>query len=143
MGDRRNVVAGLVAAVATLGAVTACSAPPSALGGSTAQVTINGESTGGPHPVVCSQHGWAWTVETPDEEHGFSAAFRTEGPPSAQSVQITDLGGFTGSFWEDTVGNGRAGVANGRFRITGTARGAFTDNPTDAVEAIFEIDAHC
>ena len=41
--------------------------PPAALGGTTAKVTINGESTGDAHAVVCSQTGWMWNIKTPGE----------------------------------------------------------------------------
>ena len=43
----------LVAAAAVMLVVGAagCSSQPAALGGTTAKVTINGQGTGGPHPV--------------------------------------------------------------------------------------------
>ncbi|MGV0836412.1 lipoprotein LpqH [Mycolicibacterium thermoresistibile] len=147
MGNRRIVVGRrvvpVVALIAAVGVVAGCSQAPSALGGSTAEVTINGESTGGPHPVRCSQNGWAWTVQTPEQDNGFTAVFNTEGEIHAESVEINGLGDFTGSFWTDNVGRGRASVANGTFRVTGTAVGSYADNPTDTVDAEFAIEVDC
>lgn len=133
----------MVPVLAVLATVAGCSEPPSALGGSTAEVTINGESAGGPHPVTCSQNGWAWTVRTLGQGNGFTAVFNTESGIKAQSVEITGLGNFTGSFWTDPVGHGRASVANGNFRISGTAVGSYADNPTDTVDAEFSIEVNC
>ncbi|EHI10989.1 lipoprotein LpqH [Mycolicibacterium thermoresistibile] len=132
-----------LALLAAVGLAAGCSAAPSALGDSTAEVKINGEAAGGPYPVTCSQNGWAWTVQTQQQDTGFTAVFDTEPEMTAQSVEITGLNGFTGSFWAGTVGKGRAGVANGKFRISGTAVGSFADNPTDTVDAEFSIEARC
>lgn len=137
------MVVPVLAVLAMVGVIAGCSEPPSALGGSTAEVTINGESTGGPHPVTCSQDGWAWTVRTLQQDNGFTAVFNTDGGIRAQSVEITGLGDFTGSFWTDPVGHGRASVANGNFRISGTAVGSYADNPTDTVDAEFSIEVSC
>lgn len=146
MGNRRIEVGRTVvpvALIAVAGVLAGCSQPPSALGGSTAEITINGESTGGPRAVTCSQTGWAWTVQTPEEDNGFTAVFNTDEKITAQSVEINGLADFTGSFWVDNVGQGRASVADGNFRISGTAVGSYADNPTDTVDAEFSIEAHC
>ena len=65
------------AAVMLVAGAAGCSTPPAALGGTTAKVTINGESTGGPHAVLCKQSGWLWTIETPEDTKGFTANIGT------------------------------------------------------------------
>lgn len=120
-----------------------CATPPAALGTRTAQVLINGESTGIVHPVECSQSGWSWLIDSPGEKSGFNAAFQTGPSMAAQSVQIRDLDGFTGGFWLGTVGDGRVSVQNQKFTISGTAHGFFADNPTGDATATFEITTAC
>src|SRR5690554_5320776 len=101
--DNRLVAAAAMTAVAC---AAGCSSPPAALGGTTAKVTINGESTGGPHPVQCSQSGWAWMIETPDENEGkgFTVALDTGDEVTVQSVDFRDFSGFTGTFLRGNIG---------------------------------------
>ena len=136
----------LVATVAiTVAAVAAgCSVPPSALGGTTAKVTIDGKSTGDTHPVVCSQTGWMWNIKTPGDPTGLTAFLSTEGDEvTVQSVDFHDFGGFTGTFWQGRVGKGEVTGDGGTFTITGSADGSFKDNPSNAVTATFRIEANC
>lgn len=135
----------LLAAVAVALAVgaSACSSPPAALGGTTAKVTINGQSTGGAHPVVCSQSGWLWQIKSTDEAKGFTAALDTGEEVTVQSVDFRDFGGFTGTFFRDHVGEAEVTGTGGKFTITGSADGNFTDNPSNAVTATFRIEADC
>ncbi|MGV0850318.1 lipoprotein LpqH [Mycolicibacterium phlei] len=134
----------LVAAAAALLAVGAgCAAQPAALGGTTAKVTINGESTGGPHPVTCSQSGWLWTIQSLDENKGFTVDLDTGDGVVVQAVTFQDVGGFTGNFWRDNIGEAEVDTDNGTFTISGSADGSFTDNPSNSVSATFRIEANC
>ncbi len=127
--DNRLVVATAVVLVA---GVAGCSSPPEALGGTTAKVTINGQSAGDNTAVVCTQTGWLWQIESKDKAKGFVAALNTGEEVTVQSVAFNDFGGFSG-----TEGTG------GKFTITGSADGSFTDNPSNAVTATFRIEANC
>lgn len=135
----------LVAAVTVVLAVGAagCSSPPPALGGTTAKVTINGEGTGNPHPVVCSQSGWLWEISTTDKTKSFTAALGTGDDVTVQSVNFADFGGFTGTFFKDHIGKAEVTGNGGKYTITGSADGNFTDNPSKAVTATFRIEANC
>ncbi|MCV7369630.1 hypothetical protein CRI77_23200 [Mycolicibacterium duvalii] len=139
MRTRRLLV---VAAGMTL-CVAACSTPEPALGGTTATVTIDGEQVNGTQPVRCQQSGWSWYVETPGEDPGFTAVLETGGAVTAKSVQFRDFGGFSGAFWVDNIGEAEATGENGRYTITGTADGNFTDRPSEAVSARFRIETDC
>lgn len=130
-------------ALAVVATACGCAAPPPALGTRTAQVLINGKNTGSVHQVECSQAGWTWLVDSPGESSGFNAAFQTGAAMAAHSVQIRDLGGFTGSFWEGTVGDGDVSIQNQKFTISGTAHGFFADKPTAEATAKFEITTAC
>jgi hypothetical protein len=132
----------VVAAVLVAG-LAGCSSQPAALGGTTAKVTIDGKDTGNPHNVKCSQTGWAWTIETPDKTKGFTAVIDTGDTISAKSVDFHDIGGFTGSYWADKIGKADVTGAGGKYTITGSADGNFTDNPSHAVTTTFRIEAAC
>jgi len=138
--DNRLVAAAVI--VTTLGAAGCASQPP-ALGGTTAKVTINGQSTGAPLPVTCSQAGFLWTIATTNEDKGFTAALETGDEVKVESVDFRDLGGFTGTFWRDNIGNAEVTGTGGTFTITGEADGSFTDNPNSSVTATFRIEADC
>ena len=136
----------LVATVAvTLAAAAAgCSAPPAALGGTTAKVTIDGKSTGDMHAVVCSQTGWMWNIKTPGDPTALNAFLNTEGGDvTVQSVDFRDFAGFTGVFWDGRVGKAEVTGQGGKFTIEGSADGSFKDNPSNAVTASFRIEASC
>jgi ipoprotein LpqH len=131
-----------VAAAVVIG-VAGCASQPAALGGTTAKVTINGQSTGGPHPVRCSQTGWAWIIETPDEAKGFKASLDTGDTVTVQAIDFRDIGGFSGSYWRDNIGEAEVESAGGKYTISGSADGSFTDNPSNEVTATFRIEADC
>jgi lipoprotein LpqH len=132
-----------VAAAVLVAGLAGCSSQPAALGGTTAKVTIDGKDTGNPHNVRCSQTGWAWTIETPDKTNGFTAVLDTGDTVSAKSVDFHDFGGFTGSYWADKIGKAEVSGVGGKYTITGSADGSYTDNPSNAVTTTFRIEASC
>lgn len=138
MDSRIIAVAGAV----LVAGVGACSSPPSAVGTHTAQVNINGTNINPPPTVRCIQQGWNWIIETPEKDSGFRAAFSTGDQITAQSVEIRGLDGFTGAYWQGTVGDGEATIDNGTVRITGTAGGEF-EGSTDEATATFDIETRC
>jgi ipoprotein LpqH len=131
----------VAAAVLVLG-LAGCSSPPAALGGTTAKVTIDGKDTGNPHPVTCSQTGWAWTIANPEKDKNFSAVLDTGDKISVKSVTFNDFGGFSGTYWGD-IGKAEVTGVGGKYTITGSANGNFTDNPSKEVSATFRIEASC
>jgi len=131
----------VTAAVLAMG-LAGCGGQAPALGGTTAKVTIDGKDTGNPHAVNCSQTGWAWTIETPDKANGFTAVLGTGGDVTVKSVDFRDFAGFSGTSWGD-IGKAEATGVGGKYTITGSADGNFTDNPSKEVTATFRIEAHC
>ncbi|HKP41110.1 lipoprotein LpqH [Mycobacterium sp.] len=133
-----------VAAAVLAAGVAGCSSQPPALGSTTAKVTIDGKDTGNPHNVVCSQTGWSWMIQTPGKDKGFTAVIDTGDKVTARSIDFRDMAGFTGTYWIDNIGNAEVtGNADGKYTITGSANGAFTDHPTHGVTATFRIEADC
>jgi lipoprotein LpqH len=134
----------LVAAAVGLAAVVAgCSNPPAALGTHDAKVLINGKATNALQPVTCYQTGQAWTIETLDKEPGFSATIKLGDTVTPDVVNIRNLGNFTGTFWNDNLGKAQAKVSEGKFNVSGEAKGAFADKPNQSTTATFDITTDC
>lgn len=133
------------AAVALLVAagVAGCSSPPAALANHDAKVIINGEATKALQPVTCLQNGQSWTIETLDKEPGFTATLQLGDPVTAQTVDIRNLGNFTGTYWNDNLGKATAKVNQGKFTVSGEAEGAFADKPNQSTTATFDISTNC
>lgn len=138
---RRRAV--LAAAVATASAATGCSGGYPALGTHTAEVLINGVDIGERPRVRCEQVEWVWYVETLNETPGFGAQVKTGETVEPRALQIDDLGNFTGSFWEGTVGAASASIVEGTLILTGTAEGYFHDAPNEEATARFAIRTDC
>jgi lipoprotein LpqH len=133
----------LAAAVALVAVVAGCSPPPSALGTHDAKVLINGKATNALQPVTCVQTGQSWKIETLDKEPGFTATIKFGDPVTPDTVDIRNLGNFTGTFWDNNLGKGQAKVSQGSFNISGEAKGSFADKPNQSTTATFDITTDC
>ncbi len=133
----------LAAAVGLVAVVAGCSSPPAALGTHDAKVLINGKATNALQPVTCYQTGQAWTIETLDKEPGFTATVKLGDTVTPDTVDIRNLGNFTGTFWNDNLGKAQAKVSNGKFNVSGEAKGAFADKPNQSTTATFDITTDC
>lgn len=131
-----------VPATIAVAALSGCSTAPEALGTHTAQVTVD---DGQPqrYPITCSQINWQWTIETPEREPGFTAILNTGPEVSAGLVYLRDVDGFSGTFGDDVVGEGRASVEDGVFHISGTAFGESAEEPAQMVRRSFSIQTEC
>ncbi len=94
MKRRFTAAAALLVAVGLAG----CSSPPAALSNRDARVSINGKATNALQPVTCYQTGQSWTIETINKEPGFTATIELGDSLTAQSVDIRNLGNFTGIY---------------------------------------------
>lgn len=139
MSSRVALVLGVFVSAAS---VAACAAPPVELGTPTAQVTIDGAGTDS-FPVTCSQVRWQWTIETSESSPGFTAIFNTEQTVTAGLVRLRDVGGFSGTFIRDIVGEAQATFENDTVEIAGTAFGAVADRPTEQTSRSFTIQTDC
>lgn len=130
-------------------AVAGCSSPPEytpvagELVAGTAHVTINGQDAGTTDAVQCNQTEWLTTISTGDQESGVQAMLSSKEDLTAQSVSITNLGGFTGSYVAG-LGEGAEVKMTGRtYNISGTADGFATDNPSFRKSGTFAIAVSC
>ncbi|MGV0716804.1 lipoprotein LpqH [Mycolicibacterium sp. XJ662] len=135
-----NPIAVIAAAVLMIS--TGCSSGVNALGEHLLHLRVN-ENDVGAYPVHCSQVQWLWRLETLEQTPGVVAQVNTEDSIEALSVQINNLGGFTGTYWEGTTGEADASLVDGKFTITGTAVGFFHDDPGERTSAPFEINTEC
>ena len=84
-----------------------------------------------------------WHISTLQESPGFTAQVHTGDSVEPVAVQMQDLAGFTGSYWDVTVGQAKADVKGGTFVIKGTAEGYYLANSSERATAEFEIRTDC
>jgi ipoprotein LpqH len=142
-----------VGALAVVAGIAGCSSsspsppqPPGALPVDTAHITVNGQSAGTMRSVTCSQVDQYMNIDTGDNKTGVSAVVQSvQGgfKLAAKSVQIRNLGGFSGNYVDGIVGNADATVAGNSYTISGTADGFNTDKPDTRTTATFQIKASC
>lgn len=123
--------------------VSGCSSGYEALGTHAAAVQINGVDVGERLPVRCEQVRWDWRIETLGETPGFTALIQTGDTVIARGVVLEQLGGFTGSYWDGTVGSADAEVTDRTFRVTGTAKGYYQRDSSETTTAEFVIRTDC
>lgn len=112
----------------------------------TAQVTINGRDAGTTEAVQCNTTEWLTTITTGDQASGITAMLSNKEELVTESVQINDVGGFTGSYTADVGGSGGAAeisMTGQTYDISGTADGFNTDAPSFRVPATFAIRVAC
>jgi lipoprotein LpqH len=140
-----------VAGAASVSAVIigGCSSPPAepqqpagALPPGTAEVTVNGKRMGPTDAVNCAQTQWLWIMEAGDKTAGVTAVVQSGEMLTAKSVQIRNLDGFTGSYWDGQGGNADASIAGNTWTISGTVDGFNADKPKRAT-ATFKVKANC
>ncbi|MHA0286941.1 lipoprotein LpqH [Mycobacterium sp. C3-094] len=126
-------------------AATGCSDSFHALGTHTATVSINGTAVEATPKIRCHQAQWTWFIETLDKSPGFQAQVQTGNTVEAKLIRIDDLGGFTGSAWQDegTPVGAQATLVDGTMTISGVATGYFRDAPADTTTTPFEIRTDC
>jgi lipoprotein LpqH len=133
---------GVIAGAASLGvAIAGCASPSQGLITPDARVVLNGK--GDNYQVTCYQSGRQWTIQTLEEEPGFTATVGTGDVITAEAVSIRNIDGFTGTFWQDNIGKAEAKVGQGTFNISGEGEGSFADRPNHQVNATFDITANC
>src|SRR6185312_1536055 len=145
----RVLVVAVAAGCAVVG-IAGCSSgpahspqPPGSVPVGTAQVTINGQSTGTIHEIKGTKDDWMHTIITGDDKSGVKVVVDTGSAVTAKSVVITNVGDFTGSMLENQIGKADATMIGSTFRVNGTAEGASTADPNQPTSASFEVKANC
>ena len=138
----RNRIA-VVAAAVTVALLGACTPRPPTQLSSTASVTVNGNDANF-HIVKCSQLQWTRTIDIGGNFAGAKVVI-DEGAQqaSAESVQIRNLGGFTGMYSRGGSGDADMSMTGDKFTVSGTASGYKTDKPGEPATATFKIVVTC
>lgn len=148
-GVKNRFAAAGAALVIAVGVAGCSSSPPAAppqpgaLPPGTVEVTVNGKDMGRTDAASCSQVDWAWTIHTGDKTAGATAVVQGGGGGlSARSIEIHNLDGFTGTYWDGHGGNADASMAGDTWTVAGTVDGFTTANPKPAT-ATFKVKANC
>lgn len=147
MGNRLVVAA---AAVMALGGVVGCASsapeyrpPAGALPSGAVHVTIGGRDLGTSYAATCQPIGAVTTISTGDDAAGTTSALDSTDGLTAQYVQIRNLGGFTGNYWQGVDGEAEVSATGPTFIITGKANGFKTDQPSFRTAEDFKIKVSC
>ena len=116
---------------------------PHALSPGTAHVSVDGQSMPTERRVVCTEMQFWTTIDIGDTNSGLRAVIRNASGLTAESVSISNLGGFTGSYWNE-LDHGATVTADGAtFTIRGTATGFTARNPSKRSTSTFQVSASC
>jgi lipoprotein LpqH len=138
---RSRIVATAVIALAVMAGSLGCSRSET-VPQKAARITVGG-NTRTSHAVSCTQVEWLVSVDIGAAPGSVQAMLRLQSDnPKAESVNINNVNGFTGVA-DAGVGTAKATFANGTYRITGTAQGTNTENPTTPKTAEFKIETQC
>ncbi|EKF25742.1 lipoprotein antigen [Mycolicibacterium hassiacum DSM 44199] len=139
-----------IVAVSTALVLTSCSSGPSddkpapgTLPAGTAEISINGQQAKTTTAVQCNTTGPLTTINAGDEASGVSIMVSNETDLVAESVNITNVGGFTGSYNAGLGGDAEVTMTGRTYDITGTADGFDTENPSFRTSGEFSIKVAC
>jgi ipoprotein LpqH len=131
-------------------AVAACSSPPppapmprGALVTGTAQVTLDDQALRTTNDVVCQTNLSLTNITIGKDPETITVQIDNTKGPTAESVAIDNVGGFTGSYWQNLQGSANTSMVDQTYKITGTASGFHADNPSAITTENFTIDAAC
>ena len=129
-------------------ALTACSNanPPPAtddLVPGTLDVAVDGRPVDSPDGVKCERISSYTTLTSGDD--GSTVRVLLDSAPEMRpvSVQLVDVGGFTGSYLADLQGDAQAHLDGSTFVVTGQADGFFADRPSGRATGEFAISFAC
>ena len=146
MKNRFNAAA---LALLVVGGIAGCSSPAPArpaagtLPAGTAEVSINGAATGRTSTVACTVVGPLTTIRTGDDKAGTTSVVDNAHELIVQSAEITNLGGFTGSYWADLGTTAKVQMTGRTIVMNGTATGFNTGNSSFRTTGEFSIRVSC
>jgi ipoprotein LpqH len=148
MQNRFVTIAGLAVLV---GSIAGCSSstpaapsrPPGAPPVGTAQVTVDATDAATIGSVNCTQAESLVTITAGDNTSGMTAVVELASKPTVRSVSIHNLGGFTGSYWQDLGPAAWISTSTKTYQITGSADGFQVDSPSFRKIETFAIKVAC
>jgi lipoprotein LpqH len=138
----------MIVAVLLLGVAACSSAPPSgptlatgALPGGTAQVTVNGKTTGSIPDVECANIAKGLTEIRIGSAGGQVRALVDENV--LKGIAFHDVEGFTGSYWQNLQGVARLDMIDQTYKLNGTAAGFNGKDPFVRTVNGFNVKVAC
>jgi hypothetical protein len=116
---------------------------PGTLVAGTAQMTVNGQNIGTIEAVQCTPAGSLTTITTGDQASGITTLVSNKEALTAESVDINNVGGFTGSYNAGLGGAAKVTMTGRTYDISGTADGFNTANPSFRTSGTFAIKVAC
>jgi lipoprotein LpqH len=139
----------VMSAVSAIAFIAGCSSPPPApsqpgtIPAGTAEVTVNGQKLATSQAVDCTFIQSITTITTGDNAAGTTVVVDNAEKLDAKSVDIRNLGGFTGSYWQNLGDKATVNMTGRTFTISGAADGFNADNPSKRTPGTFSIKASC
>jgi lipoprotein LpqH len=118
--------------------------PSGALPPGTASVAVGSSSPNTLTAVSCQFIGGASSaVAIGTATRGVTAYLDDDRGPIATSVSITDVDGFSGSYWKGVQGEAAVTMNGSTVVISGVASGYGRDQPNSLVSKPFRVSAAC
>lgn len=136
-------------AVLVAGGLPGCSSPspapprPDVLPRGTVQVTVDGKDIGSASAVTCTTTTSLKVITTGDSTAGTTSMLDNTDTLTVKGVNIHNIGGFSGSYWQGLDGEAQIHMSGSTYLIGGTAAGFSTDNPIDRTTERFTIKVAC
>jgi hypothetical protein len=108
-----------------------------------AEVTIDDQALRTTKDVACQTNTSLTSITIGKAPDTVTIQIDNSKGPTAESVAINNIGGFTGSYWQNLQGSANTSMVDQTYRITGTASGFHTDNPSARATEKFTVDAAC
>jgi ipoprotein LpqH len=135
------------AAVVAAGAAACSSAsvtpPPGEIPGGTARVTINDRALPMVNTVKCTPIRSLTTITAGNEAQGVTALVSSETGLTAKTININNMGGFTGRYASEFEGHANVSMEGRTYIFRGRADGFDADETSVRTSKTFVIEISC
>jgi hypothetical protein len=133
----------LVAAGAAACSSPTASPPPGEIPAGTARVTINDRALPAVNAVKCMPIRSLTTITAGNAAAGVTALVSNETGLEAKTININDMGGFTGRYTSGLEGRADVSMTGRTYIFRGTADGFDAANPSVRTTDTFAIEVSC
>jgi ipoprotein LpqH len=112
-------------------------------GANAAKVIIDGKDQNVQGTTVCTKTPGNISIAVGGSQTGISVVLTDANPPTVKAVQLGNVNGVTLQYAQGGQGNASVTKDGNTYKVTGTATGVDTANPTQQVNKPFEVDATC
>ena len=147
----RRLMSSVAAAMLVAAGLAGCSSEPPAtqpqqsgtVPVGTAKVSIDGRDTSTTGTLSCHAIGTVTTLRSGNEDAGFTAVVSSDPALVVQSVTISNLGDFTGSYHEGLGDSAKVTLVGRTYQLSGIADGFDTTSPSFRTSGEFSLQAAC